>query len=232
VWTPDELFGVGDFGDWIDWRDADHLFTDTAGTINVAAAGDLIARANGRRGNVVLSQSTSGNRGKWALADGISSELVSSVVMDGTFASRTYPALLTVVHVSRKANAAGGGDTSDIRVRGADTFGTRAGHSGNNSQGYVFNSRNGATATGGTDSVGYSLHAVIQRSASASFRVIRGSSVIHSGTPTNGTATDFNVLRLDQRRNGDRFAYATVSLFIERELTNDELILLAAYAGA
>jgi hypothetical protein len=224
VWTPDELFGVGDFGDWIDWRDADHLFTDTAGTTNVAAAGDLIARANGRRGNVVMSQSTSGNRGKWALADGISSELVSGVVMSQTFTARSYPSVLTVAHVMRRANLSGSGDTSDFRVNVPATNGTRAGYASNNN-------RNGGTYTTTADTI-FILYSQEAKSGSGLFRRVQGGVVDVTQTVAPGTATEYSQVLLDQRRSLGRFAYSTLSLFIERELTNDELILLAAYAGA
>jgi hypothetical protein len=61
-WTPDDLFGAGETGDWWNFADLTKMWTDTGGTAAVAAAGDSIARADGQVGAIQATQSTSGNR--------------------------------------------------------------------------------------------------------------------------------------------------------------------------
>jgi hypothetical protein len=49
-WSPDQLFNLGEVGVWYDPSDLSTLFTDTAGTTPVTAAGDAVARINDKSG--------------------------------------------------------------------------------------------------------------------------------------------------------------------------------------
>lgn len=50
-WTPAQLFTSGQEGAWYDFSDLTTLFTDTDGTTNVTADGDLVARIEDKSGN-------------------------------------------------------------------------------------------------------------------------------------------------------------------------------------
>lgn len=230
-WTPNDLFSGGEFGDWIDWRDNSRLFKNTLATDPVTASGDLIAAAVGARGNVILTQATSGSRGKWAEAEGISSELISAVTMQGSFTIRAYPTTLTVAHVTRRANLDGSGDLSDMRVRDATSLGTMAGRASGALN--AARSRGGAAlGTGANEDILFHLFAMKSSAVNGTFKKANGTAIEVSNTIATGDDTQYDNFYLDQRRSLSRFAYSTLSLFIERDLTDAELIQLAAYAGA
>lgn len=244
--TPDDVIPTGVWGDWIDYRDSTVLFTDTAGSTNVAAANDLVARANWHKGEVIATQSTSGNRPKWNQSDGIGSELVSIGLLNCTLASdRSYPAGgYCVINISRKhPSLMGSGNEArtGLRVDGAagtasSTNGTFSGHTGTNDTAANSRVRSGSIVPLGAVALEWVLTATIV-SSSNQLRVVMVDSAGISvdttfGVGTNiGTDTAYRNVSDFILRSLGRYAQKRGSLIMEAVPTDEDLLNLAAYYG-
>jgi hypothetical protein len=72
AFDPATLFASGELGGWYDPSDLSTLFQDTAGTVPVTAAGQLVARISDKSGNGNhLTQATEAARPLYQTADGL-----------------------------------------------------------------------------------------------------------------------------------------------------------------
>ena len=65
AFTPSDLFGADDYGDWWDFRTADGLFIADDGETDPVGENDPVGSAVGRRGVVTLKQPTTGSKPIW-----------------------------------------------------------------------------------------------------------------------------------------------------------------------
>lgn len=123
--SPNAAFFAGAPGVAYDLSDASKLYVDSARTVQVATAGDLIGSVTDLSGNGYhASQATGGQKASWqttyALFDGVDDGLATpSINFTGTDK-------VTVVVGLRKLSDAAAGSFVELGTSGANTFGGRA----------------------------------------------------------------------------------------------------------
>lgn len=90
AFSPEDLFGSGENGDWFDFRETTGLWVDsTASVTPVVSDGDLVGAAVGRRGIVTIIQATTTDKPIWKTTE-IQADSTNQKTLTGAF-SPTIP---------------------------------------------------------------------------------------------------------------------------------------------
>ena len=186
AWSPLAYYAAGERGPWYSIRDIGTLWKDTAGTIPVTTAGDLVARIDDKSGNGLhATQSTPSKRASYQI-DSNGNPYLLPDGLDDTYVigpiDLTVTSQLTLMAGIRKLSDAAAGSVAEFNTNWLNGSGTFALFAPVGASATITTAARGsASATGGHLATASSQTAPLSRVVTGLF----------------GIAADQNVLRLD-----------------------------------